>query len=335
MNPQRIVISRTDSIGDVLLTLPICAWLKTNFPNIFIIFLGKKYTLPIINSYKAVDLSVDWTEIEHLPLHEQIQKFNEWNADTIIHVFPNKKIARIAKLSKIAHRIGTSHRIFHLLTCNHRINFTRKNSDKHEAQLNFELLRPLGLKQMPSIKGLNATTKLFHPKNVTLPIEIQTFIQKHSKFVVLHPRSQGSAIEWSIENFYALNIMLNENNIGVIYTGTEQEGISFRNKIPNNLLTLDSSGKLTLEQLITLIQRAYGIVACSTGPLHIGGYLGTITVGLFSNRSPIHPGRWHPIGKKIHPLVHDIYCKKCKKKEFCLCIQQISPKRVMKLLINN
>jgi hypothetical protein len=37
---------------------------------------------------------------------------------------------------KVQHRIGTSHRGFHFLTCNHKVNFTRKNAVEHEAQLN-------------------------------------------------------------------------------------------------------------------------------------------------------------------------------------------------------
>ena len=45
---QTIAISRTDSIGDVVLTLPICVWLKKHFPEIKIIFIGSTYTLPII-----------------------------------------------------------------------------------------------------------------------------------------------------------------------------------------------------------------------------------------------------------------------------------------------
>jgi len=335
MNLKRIIISRTDSIGDVMLTLPLCAWLKQQFPDVFIIFLGKTYTLPILNAYKAVDLAVDWSEIATLPRKQQIQKFQELKADAIIHVFPNKEIANLAKQAKIPHRIGTSHRIFHLFTCNHRINFTRKNSDKHEAQLNFELLRPLGLKELPEIEELNAFTTLFGPKKCVLPSEIGDFIEKNKTFILLHPKSQGSALEWSLKNFIELNLMLNEQKIGVIYTGTENEGLVFRKKIPVNSLTIDSSGKLSLEELFTLISRAKGIVACSTGPLHIGGFLGIITLGLFSSRHPIHPGRWHPLGKNVHALVHDIHCPKCAKKQPCLCIQQISPQRVLDMLISN
>lgn len=334
MNIERIIISRTDSIGDVILTLPICDWIKQHYPNAHIIFLGKHYTIPILNAYKAIDQVCDWSEFESLPTVQRLSRFRELNADAIIHVFPNKEIASLAKKVKIAHRIGTSHRSFHLLTCNHRVNFTRKRSDKHEAQLNFELLRPLGLKELPSVEEITESTRLFQPEVQQLPDNIEQFIQEHPNFVILHPKSQGSALEWPIEQYVTLNKLLNNKGIAVAYTGTEKEGVLFRGYLPSSQLTIDTSGTLSLEQLMTFIQKATGIVACSTGPLHIGGYLGTKTIGLFSSRRPIHPGRWYAIGKDTHYLVSDENCPVCTKGQECKCIERILPEQVLNLLLD-
>jgi ADP-heptose:LPS heptosyltransferase len=45
---SHFVISRTDSIGDVILTLPMAQVLKLNFPDSTISFLGRSYTREII-----------------------------------------------------------------------------------------------------------------------------------------------------------------------------------------------------------------------------------------------------------------------------------------------
>ena len=47
-NIQRIMIVRTDSIGDVMLTLPMAFYIKQTFPNAELFFLGKSYTKDII-----------------------------------------------------------------------------------------------------------------------------------------------------------------------------------------------------------------------------------------------------------------------------------------------
>ncbi len=133
--PKTILISRTDSIGDVILTLPMAAVLKQHFPDARVLFLGKEYTRPVINACVHVDAFIE-------PYNARV--FGE-KPDTIIHVLPVKKIAFGAKRAHIPVRIGTTNRIFHWFTCNRLVKLSRRNSDLHEAQLNLKLLQPLGI----------------------------------------------------------------------------------------------------------------------------------------------------------------------------------------------
>lgn len=326
---KRIVISRTDSIGDVLLTLPMCVWLKENIKDVELIFLGSGYTQPIVDCFTVIDEFVDWKAIEGVPTAQRSAIFNELRADAIIHVFPNKDIASLAKKARIPMRIGTSHRSFHLLTCSHRLSFTRKNSNLHEAQLNFELLRPFGLTNIPTLLEINSKLDAFRIPNVSLPEDLQKQVDTNEKTVILHPKSQGSALEWPIEKYMELAIKLVEKEYTVFFTGTEKEGQLFKASLPKHERIIDVSGRLTLEELICFISKVKNLVACSTGPLHIAGFTGIRTIGLFSPRRPIHPGRWKPIGKNVSVLVNDPNCPVCKKKKDCPCISDISVERVL------
>jgi ADP-heptose:LPS heptosyltransferase len=309
-----------------MLTLPICSWIKNKFKDSYIIFIGKEYTLPVLESYKAIDEICNWSEFETLNFEEQQLKFKNFNADTIIHVFPNKNIARLAKIINIPNRIGTSHRFFHYFTCNYKVNFTRKRSELHEAQLNYNLLKPLGLKKIPSLEEIEKTIFLFQPIKKTLPENIENFIKKHKNYVIIHPKSRGSAVEWNIDNYIKLAELFNKNGIAVAFTGTENEGLKFRNKLELNDFQIDTSGSLSLSQLITFIGSSNGIVACSTGPLHIGGFLNVKTIGLFSNKRPIHSGRWKPLG-------NNVYCIVSNKLED-LNLDDILPEKVIDVYLN-
>jgi ADP-heptose:LPS heptosyltransferase len=335
LNPSRIIISRTDSIGDVVLTLPLCNWLRNSFPDAELIYLGRNYTKEVVKSFSLIDQFISWDDIQKIPSSEQIIRFRSLKADTIIHVFPNKDIANLAKRVKIPQRIGTSHRLFHLLTCNHRIDFSRKNSDLHEAQLNFELLRPLGVKVIPTLDDINASISPVEIENNNLSEEFQELLNTNKKIVLLHPKSQGSAREWPIEKYFSLATELVKIGYTVIFTGTDSEGKQFREKIPNHQNIHDSTGKLTLNQLMYLISKSYALVACSTGPLHLAGISQIKTIGLFSNTRPIHPGRWRPIGNCVFTLVYDENCKACKKGKKCKCIEGISTERVLNLVISD
>lgn len=326
---KRIVISRTDSIGDVMLTLPICAWIKAKFPSAHIVFLGKGYTKPVVTAYQKVDEYIDWAAIEKENPSEQLRSIEALNADVIVHVFPNKQIAKLAKRAKIAVRVGTSHRGFHLLSCNYRLNFTRKNSEFHEAQLNHELLRPFGLHQLPTLDEINRTTQFFSPYPVDLPDSISKALKSAENSTILHPKSQGSAREWPMEHYLALTELLLQQGHTVFFTGTAKEGALFRASLPKHERVIDTTGELSLEQLMVLIKSATNLVACSTGPLHIAGYSEIRAIGLFSPRRPIHPGRWRAIGTNVRILTFNDDCPTCAKGKDCDCITHISPERVM------
>ncbi|WP_375713464.1 glycosyltransferase family 9 protein [Fluviicola sp.] len=216
-------------------------------------------------------------------------------------------------------------------TCTVRLDFTRKKSPLHEAQLNFELLHPFGLTEIPSLEEINRYTSEFVIEKQELPKEFEALLAE--KYIILHPKSQGSAREWPIEKYIDLAEKLIVNGYEVVFTGTEAEGELFRKKLPDHDKCHDSTGKLSIDQLIWLIKNAMGLVACSTGPLHIAGFLNIKAVGLFSPRIPIHPGRWKPLGTHSTTLVFDPKCPKCKAKKDCGCISDISVETVLQEIL--
>lgn len=313
LSNKRIVISRTDSIGDVVLTLPMCAWLKKQFPGVEIIFLGRNYTVEVLRCYPFIDEIVAWDEWEKRPFKEQKMLLNELKVDAFFHVFPRKEIARLAKAANIHDRIGTSHRLFHWLNCNIKPNFTRKDSDFHESQLNFELLRKFGVTDLPTIPELIDLLSSFEPK-AALNTTLEELVKTNRKKIILHPKSQGSAVEWPLEKYIDLANQLVKNDYRVYFSGTEKEGLQFRDELPANDEIIDVSGKSSLGEFITFISKCDGLVACSTGPLHLAAILNKKAIGLYTDLRPMHPGRWAPLGKrskaitkgKSHPELDDI-----------------------------
>lgn len=297
LDPKKIVISRTDSIGDVILTLPLAGILKEKYPKAKIVFLGNTYTKPIIACSEHVDEIWEWAVITKLSYNEQLKWMQAQEVDTFIHVFPRKEIARLAKKANIETRIGTGHRSFHIMSCNKLINFSRKRSDLHEAQLNVKLLAPLGIKKSYSLDELNAYVGF--TKIPELPESLGKLTDTDKKKIVLHPKSQGSAVEWGVTNFMNLAKTLDSNTHEVFITGTEKESEFFRDKIPNQDNIHDLSGKLSLSELVSFISKSDCLVAASTGPLHIAGICNIRAVGLFQEKKPIHSGRWQPLGKEV------------------------------------
>jgi len=95
----------------------------------------------------------------------------------------------------------------------------------------------------------------------------------------------------------------------------------------------DQSGKLSLSEFIGFISKAGGMLACSTGPLHIAAVLGKIAVGIYPPIKPMHPGRWSPLGKNASYLVLDKECSKCRNSGKCECIESFTPEMVKSRLL--
>jgi heptosyltransferase-3 len=90
----------------------------------------------------------------------------------------------------------------------------------------------------------------------------------------------------------------------------------------------DLTGKLNLEELTSFIGQVDGLLACSTGVLHLAASLGVYTLGLYSPMRPIHPGRWMPVGRKATYLALKKDCNLCRKSTTCACIESISVEEV-------
>ena len=332
MQRKHFLLSRTDSIGDVVLSLPMAGIIKELYPNSKVSFLGRSYTKSVLECSEYIDEVYVWDEVQNKGEGEKIGFFKDLKADVIIHVFPNFEIASLARLARIPQRIGTNRRLFHWFTCNNLVSLKRFQSELHEAQLNLQLLTPISakplydLEEIPSYYGFSRLPKLERRFRK---------LSKSDKFnLVLHPKSNGSSKEWGLEKFKELISLLPEESFNIFVTGTEDEGKVIRKGLGLSARSpiIDLSGALSLPQLIAFLNEADGIVASSTGPLHIASAIGKHAIGIFLPMRPLHPKRWAPLGKLAKVFVREKDCSDCKLGARCACIESIKPEDVAEYL---
>jgi heptosyltransferase-3 len=322
------LVSRTDAIGDVVLTLPVCGRLKQLFPGCRVVLIGRTYTAPVAAACPWVDDFLNLDELLKLAESAQITTLREYAAAAIIHVFPNKTLARLAQKAKIPLRIGTRNRWQHWLTCNRLVVLSRRHSPLHEAQLNPKLLQPLGDTSEPSLAQVAQLVRLQATEPLAEIWQEQLSKRQPGQLnVILHPRSRGSAREWGLDNFAQLARLLHRADHRVFVTGTAAEGEELATWLQQNaaFLAADLTGQLSLPQFIAFIGAADGLVAGSTGPLHLAAALGRHALGLYPPIRPMHPGRWAPLGPHAEFMVFDKpNCDDCRKQPAaCTCIRAI------------
>lgn len=326
-----MLICRTDNIGDVALTLPITTWLKQQFPQIRISFLCRAYAAGFVRQCLTVDEVV---ELENFILDPRAY-FAAANIDTIIFAQPNQELAIAAFKARIPNRIGNARqKLYQLLFCNRRVRFSKSISLLHEAQFNFEFLRPFGLKSLPSCDDIK---NLYRFKTLRNTLVTNAFQQQPFN-LILHTKSNGHGREWPIEHYTELARLLSENKqIRLWLTGSADEGLWLKQnafellQMPN---VSDVCGQFTLDQLTSFLKEADGMIASGTGPLHMAAALGQRTLGLFPPTRPMHPGRWAPLGRRAQFLCVPESCENCGEKQTitCDCMKNISPDSVAKIV---
>lgn len=326
MMTRTFIISRSDAIGDVVLTLPVAGVLRELYPQAKIIFLGRSYTEDLIRSCEYVDEFLNWDMLAHLPHEDAVERMKATGADTIIHVLPRPEIARMAKEAGIKLRIGTTNRLYHWWTCNKLVFLSRKNSPYHEAQLNLRLLRPLGAAELYSLEEIGKYYGL--SRLAPLPSAIASLLDPSRFNLILHPKSRGHGREWGLDYYERLIELLPADRFKVFVSGTAAEGKLLESLLAACPTVTDLTGKLSLAEFISFISRADGLLASGTGPLHLAAALGINAIGVFPPIRPVHPGRWAPIGPRAKALVKDMKCDNCRKTLNCACIREILPEQV-------
>ena len=100
---MKIIISRTDKIGDLILSIPSFFMAKKMYPEAEIILLVRNYNYEIVKNLPYVDRVY---KIDDFRQEELLEKIKYFNADIFVALYNDSYIAKLAKASGAEKRIG-------------------------------------------------------------------------------------------------------------------------------------------------------------------------------------------------------------------------------------
>lgn len=302
-NPEdikTIAVTRTDRLGDLVLTLPMCQAIKEICPNATLVLIARNYVKPILYECSVIDKPVFIEDFKK----DFFDIFSSIKPD--VAFFPRPRFQEVfgAFKANVPTRVGTAFRIYSILFT-HKIKEHRKISLFNEAEYNLHMVeyffdKKLELKYVP-IK-INPLAK---KKVIDL---LDTLNLKPNSYVILHPGSGGSTKVWSAEKFGQLGEIFQKQDIKVVLTGSKFESQLGQIICQIAPKTVNLIGRLDLYETIALISMALGFVSNSTGTLHIASVLGVPSVGIYPNTPHLSAKRWGPIGPfstTISPQTND------------------------------
>ncbi len=315
--PDKILVIRTDRIGDVVLTLPVAEVLKKE-GNSKIWFMGRGYTSPLIKASVFVDGFIDRDELDTGSLIAAVKKLKEFRFDRVFVVSPDFRMALICRLANIKTRTGTGYRWYSFLF-NNKIYEHRKTAERNELEYNLRMIpwdgeysySPETLKGIPRFKR-------FTPDKTKL-------------VTIIHPGSGGSAADLPVKRFREITELLaGDGRFELYITGSGSElGKCLEVKGESGATVL--AGELTLVELAGLIKESDLFISNSTGPLHIAAAAGCFTVGFYPKVTSCSAERWGPFTKRKLIFKPETDCTNCNLKQCARldCMNSISGEKVV------
>jgi ADP-heptose:LPS heptosyltransferase len=359
---MKILINRSDAIGDTILTTPMAKMLKEKFPNCHITFLISSRSADILEKHPYID---DF-KIYHrksrfyFKIKEIISIFNDVKPTHYFYVGGGYLPNFVAWLYRISFRGGLRSRWHTYLFLNHGIRQKRSMVSMHEMEFNLNLLSPLGIKYhysdldryVPELKISEDESN----KNFSQFLESikGNKLDPSKKLIFIHPGMTGHTLNWSSRNYGRFIIKMNQKfpnkfNYIISYTPSDERflfglrDILGRNE--NKYLTENvyffNGAILGLRHYMSVLKNAQLFIGPSTGTTHIASALGVPLVGIYSPIKVQSTKRWGPLTthrEKQKVAVPDVICGesiKCSLKEcpYYECMAKIEVEDVIKLAV--
>lgn len=299
----RLLVTRVDRIGDVVLSTPIPREVKSAKPNSFVAVLARQETKTIYFNNPYVDeiLTIDDERGNIKPFWQMVGKIRKYNFSYAFMLLPQERLNRILLFSGIPYRLGVSRKLYQFLTFTKFVSRRKYNPLRHEADYCLDMVRRIGIEP----KSINPEIFLSKDEEIKKE-EIRKRFGGDGKILVgVNTTSGKSAPNITVAEYRKLiDLLLANEKFVVVVTDNDPpkeleniEGIEYLN-----------NGK-PLREAIVNFSALDLLISSSTGPMHICAALKVKTLSLFCPLTACSPKLWGPIGNQSEVILpQDNYC---------------------------
>jgi len=307
---RRILVVRTDRVGDVVMITPMLRELKRTFPDAYLGALTNDRSAAVLHHNPHLDaLIVD--DLDKGTFWKTVRSIRSHRFTDALLVWPAKRAAYQLFLAGIPRRIGVGHKLYEVITFMRTV-IREYDPPQHEAQYCMKLARAIGVTTDDLTPELYVTQPERHWARAYFR---QLGIPDASCVVVVHSGSRNTTPNWNEERYFQLITAMLEKDtrrrVHVLLTALEMSN-GFRGQIAGlrDERVHDVTAEVgPLRRLISVIAASNVLVASSTGPLHLASGLGIKTVGIYCRRPLLRAEHWGALGPvAINLEVAEEYC---------------------------
>ncbi len=300
---EKILLVQTGFLGDVVLSTPVISGIKQIHPHAQLWMMTTRAASPLVKNNPNLSgvITFDKRGAER-GLGGIFRKARELKAMGFSKVYSLHKSYRTAlllKLSGIKARVGFDSAALSFLYTD----LVKRERLSHDVLRNLLILtKERSLNQLdPSLHLIGAPQKSWSP--------LLKEIVEAGRYVVLVPGSVWATKRWFPAGYRAVVKDLLASGISVVLAGSPDE-TELCAKIGDGLPVTDVSGKFTLEEFSSLIERASLLVCNDSMALHVASAFKIPNVAIFCATSPSFGfGPWQ--NRAIVLEKEGLACKPC------------------------
>jgi heptosyltransferase-2 len=303
--PPAFVLARPDRVGDVILSSSCLPAVRSAFPDHALYVLAAPAMECLFEEHPLLagfipfrnDHGV-WRRFSGLR-----QRFQSLHPEILAALHPDFSLYAAARFSKIPRRLGWESRACSWMLTD-SLPYMKSEGRKHEAEYNFDVLKPLGVSAPESLRpSLSLASKYRDSLLGKL-----SWRPEDKPFIALHPSAFSPVARWPSEHFAELSRRIESSGeCSVAWIGGDAADPSLREI--RALLgssfqeTHNLCGKLNLAELGWLLSQARALVSRDTGPVHLAAAVDCPSVVIFGRSTPLYgPVRWKPLSGKTTVL---------------------------------
>lgn len=331
MIPERILIVRLGSLGDIIHTLPVVDALRRAFPEARLDWMVDQRQQQILELVPVIDhrvvVSTDVTSWARLI--RTMAEVRRTRYDVAIDLQGLLKSAWLARASAARRVIGFTRA--HLREPAAASFYTERcapDGARHVIEKNLSVLRcfELDVPAPPFRFPLTTVTS-----TVVAMIRDRLRLSAHDPFALINPGGAWLNKRWPPGRFAEVAAWLQRTRgwRSVALWGPGEDALA-REVVAGSGGAAELSPPTSLADLVALARAARLMISGDTGPLHMAAALGTPVVGIFGPTSPARNGPWSAADRSLSRFDgcichHERRCRRARP-----CVWDISTDEVLK-----
>lgn len=278
-SPERILLVRLSSIGDIILTTPLIRCLREKFPASRIDFLTKAKYAELIRHHPGLSTVLEFPDNGDLrALQAQRGSIRRHQYDLILDLHKNlRSIFLTLGLRRSTIRRIKKYGVRRFFLVKMGLNFYRKIQPVYRRYL--DVAADFG------VQDDRRGTTLYFPTHIASAIDdmLAARVSSPENLICLAPGAGKATKRWPLPSFIAVARSLAERGYHCCILGDDRDRLLGRELMQAVPDCIDLTGRLSLLESAAVLRRARLLITNDSGLMHMAEAAGTPVVAIFGS----------------------------------------------------